>query len=87
VKKDLYLQKLLKLIAIPNFKNTIKKTVVVKMKMKKISIMYSKRKKIDKEKNLKKVKKKIEKTKGFANPFTCQSHIFDIRPLNWTPSL
>jgi hypothetical protein len=61
--------------------------VVVKTKMKKISIMYSKRKKINKEKSLKKVRKKIEKTKGYANPFTCQSHIFYIRPLNWTPSL
>jgi len=49
--------------------------------MKKISIMYSKRKKEIKKKNLKKVRKKIEKTKGYTNPFTCQSPTFFILDL------
>jgi hypothetical protein len=46
VKRDLYLQKIPKLVAIPNKRTLKKKTIVVKMKMKKlkkISIICSKK--------------------------------------------
>jgi hypothetical protein len=39
------------------------------------------------EKKIKSWKKREKKIKSFPNPFTCQSHIFYIGPLNWTPSL
>jgi hypothetical protein len=47
------------------------------------------KKKIEKNTEVKKKKKKKKKkgTKDALNPFTCQSHIFDIEHSNWTPSL
>jgi hypothetical protein len=38
-------------------------------------------------KNHKKKEKKREEIKGYPNPLTWQSHIFNIEPSNWTPSL